>query len=66
MISLNNHSVYSYTQSIAYPEDLAEQSKQLGNNTVFITDLDSLTASIKAASAIGRRKINSLDRKSVV
>ena len=56
MLHLNVHSVYSYKEGLAYPEDIAKASKQQGNDSFCITDLNSLTAFIKAESVTKKSK----------
>ena len=57
MFHLKNHSVYSYTRSISYPEDIAEISQKFGNNSFCITDFNSLTECIKAAKIAKKMKM---------
>lgn len=64
MLHLNCHSVYSYKQSIAYVEQIAKRSQEMGETAFCITDQNSLTECIKGAMVAkkaGMKFIQGLD-----
>ena len=64
MLHLNCHSVYSYKNSIAYVENIAKRSSEMGESSFCITDINSLTACIKGclfAQKLKMKLIQGLD-----
>jgi len=54
MLHLHTHSVYSYGYGISWVDDIAKREVELGGDKFCITDVNSLTACIKAADAASR------------